>query len=619
MKAETLNQRYRLNSRIGQGGFGAVYKATDLVLNREVAVKVLNITNEQQGDLVQRFITEAQIASKLKHANTMTIYDFGKTIDQRCFLVSELLVGQSLHEKLANGKLTVPYTLEIIYQVCLALQEAHQNKIVHRDIKPANIYLNQPYYGFGFVKLLDFGIAKILEERSNTVTGQMMGTPHYMSPEQIVNIKLVDHKTDIYSLGIVVFHCIMGKVPFNDESYFTIMKQQMSTPLPKLEVEGVTPEILADVQQLVSSMTIKDPRKRIQSIDEVINYISMLWEKHPSLRSANPSSPALMAISTNAPQMVKTPTSEIQEIKSPVPQKTEPVEEEPDYSAFDQLEPEWHTQHSATPAPEIKQIQEAQPIIESQQETILPQKLPTNPTPIQLEKSQAIAQFTIAQPQIKPVQESKMKLWLSVILGVGLIAMVAVILHQQNQKVDAILNDQEIERLDRGRQKLVDQHIVQEQIKDAQTIVDIAMIPKSIDMQLPMDMQLPVDIAIVDMAIDPKKGNQDQNKNNHLPNKQVEFVYQVEVHPIPKQSEYELDETIKIEIIARKNGKKLSYQEQQQLVKLTFPKNMIRPIANRTNDYRLIKKGKGTFKACIQSTCSSFHFSVDSTLNELNP
>ena len=130
MKAETLNQRYKLNSRIGQGGFGAVYKATDLVLNRDVAVKVLNITNEQQGDLVQRFITEAQIASKLKHPNTMTIYDFGKTIDQRCFLVSELLVGQSLHEKLANGKLSLPYTLEIIYQVCLALQEAHQNKIV---------------------------------------------------------------------------------------------------------------------------------------------------------------------------------------------------------------------------------------------------------------------------------------------------------------------------------------------------------------------------------------------------------------------------------------------------------------------------------------------------------
>ena len=285
---DIIDQRYQISSKLGQGGFGAVYQATDLRLCREVAVKILSISGDDKDEMTARFLTEAQIASRLNHPNTLTVHDYGQSSDDRYYIISELLVGKSLHEYLSDeGKASIPIALEIAYQVSLALQEAHTNKIVHRDIKPANIYLNVSMSGPHFVKLLDFGIAKLTEGQSNTVTGQMMGTPHYMSPEQIVNIKQVDHRTDIYSLGIVFYHALMGKVPFDDESYYAIMRHHMQSKMPQLELNN-TPEALNEhLKRLFNKMTVKDPRKRVSSTLEVLNAIQEIWATFPTLTRMN--------------------------------------------------------------------------------------------------------------------------------------------------------------------------------------------------------------------------------------------------------------------------------------------------------------------------------------------
>ena len=167
-----------------------------MLLDREVAVKILHlnggrkhaIDDGQNEELVDRFFKEAKLAAKLNHPNILSIHDVGRESDEVCFLVSELLEGQSLEARLAQGPLSLSETLEMMGQVASALLEAHQRQIIHRDIKPANIYL-QEIRGGARAKLLDFGIAKALFETSYTLTEQTMGTPYYMSPEQIKSTK----------------------------------------------------------------------------------------------------------------------------------------------------------------------------------------------------------------------------------------------------------------------------------------------------------------------------------------------------------------------------------------------------------------------------------------------
>ena len=283
--ADLIKQRYQLLDKLGQGGFGAVYKAFDEVLSRDVAIKLLNLANENQEEMVQRFQVESRVASRLEHQNILRVYDFGRDENGRCFLVSELLKGDSLHATLkAKEPLSLSLTLDILYQVGSALEAAHEQNTVHRDIKPPNIFLNQPMRGASFVKLLDFGIAKVIGgNESLTVTGQIMGTPHYMSPEQIVNIKLVDHRSDIYSLGIVFYQMLMGIVPFDDESYFTIMKKQMQSPMPSLKLPHYPADLTKKLSDIIRIMTRKDVRKRVSHISEVLYEVQKVWSDFPQL------------------------------------------------------------------------------------------------------------------------------------------------------------------------------------------------------------------------------------------------------------------------------------------------------------------------------------------------
>jgi serine/threonine protein kinase len=233
----TIDGKYRMDTKLGAGGMGTVYRATRLLIGDSVAVKLLHAEQVGDAQAVERFRREAQAAARLKHQNAVTIYDFGVSDDGLVYLVMELVEGLSLRDIIKlQGPLTPTAAAEIFRQACAALDEAHRNNIIHRDIKPDNIMVNSTPAGVT-VKVLDFGIAKLrdLATTANnlTQTGSVVGTPHYMSPEQCLGEEL-DHRSDIYSLGVVLYEALTGILPFNSPTSAAIVVQQVTQLPPPL-------------------------------------------------------------------------------------------------------------------------------------------------------------------------------------------------------------------------------------------------------------------------------------------------------------------------------------------------------------------------------------------------
>jgi serine/threonine protein kinase len=230
----TIAGKYQITRKLGAGGMGAVYRATRLVIGDEVAVKILH-SEQNEPRAADRFRREAQAAARLKHPNAVNIYDFGVTDDGLQYLVMELVEGESLRRIIKQqGPLTPSASAEIINQVCAALDEAHRNNIIHRDIKPDNIMVHVSANRLR-VKVLDFGIAKMRDDTAGnlTQTGSILGTPHYMSPEQCLGEEL-DSRSDIYSLGIVLYEMLAGVVPFNSPISTAVVVQHVNQPPPSL-------------------------------------------------------------------------------------------------------------------------------------------------------------------------------------------------------------------------------------------------------------------------------------------------------------------------------------------------------------------------------------------------
>jgi eukaryotic-like serine/threonine-protein kinase len=247
MLGRSIDNRYRLDSLIGVGGMGTVYRATRVLIGDEVAIKILH-TDHRDASSSERFQREAQAAARLKHPNAVSIYDFGVSADGLQYLVMELLEGESLRERMGRGLLALAEVAEISSQVCAALDEAHRRQIVHRDIKPDNIILESTANGFR-VKVLDFGIAKLRDDTAShlTKTGSVMGTPHYMSPEQCLGEEL-DSRADVYSVGIVVYEMLCGRVPFQAPVSTAVVVQHVSQPPPSLRsINPAIPQAVEDV------------------------------------------------------------------------------------------------------------------------------------------------------------------------------------------------------------------------------------------------------------------------------------------------------------------------------------------------------------------------------------
>lgn len=282
--------RFKITSLIARGGMGKVYRAEQAPLGRLCAVKVLNpnYNGDADPEFHRRFFREASITSKITHPNSVTIFDYGQTEDNIYFMAMEYLEGQTLHMALREqGVMNEIRVGRITSQICRAVREAHKLGVIHRDLKPANIFLTRPSSKApdasgmippaseedeDFVKVLDFGLVKHLSERPEeqlTQTGLFMGSPKYMAPEQIQGGH-VDERTDIYSLGIIMYEMMAGKVPFERATSVNILMAHVGEPPPPMR--EVNPNLICSpaFEEIVMSCISKDPNQRFNNMDHLL-------------------------------------------------------------------------------------------------------------------------------------------------------------------------------------------------------------------------------------------------------------------------------------------------------------------------------------------------------------
>jgi serine/threonine protein kinase len=267
-------ERYRLTDRLGEGGMGEVYAAKHLHIEKRVAIKLLRREILTNQEAVTRFRQEALSASSIGHKNIITIEDLGELPDGRIFLTMELLAGSPLSE-LIKGSQAPERMIQILIQTGHGLSAAHKKGIVHRDMKPENVFVTMTPEGEDVPKLLDFGIAKVSGADGNnhlTKTGTIFGTPFYMAPEQALGLPNVDHRADIYAMGVIMYEVFGGAVPFQGESFMGILTQHITAepkPLPHMAAEhGKT--LPPGVEEIIQRAMRKDPDHRYQSMDELV-------------------------------------------------------------------------------------------------------------------------------------------------------------------------------------------------------------------------------------------------------------------------------------------------------------------------------------------------------------
>jgi serine/threonine-protein kinase len=267
----TLNERYEVTSKLGQGGMGAVYEARHTVIGKRVAVKVLLDKHADKDQIVARLKQEARLASSIGHDNIVDITDFGITDSGRTFVVMEYLEGESLGATIARqGRLEETRIVHICAQIASALAAAHEKGIVHRDIKPDNIFLVKRG-DVDFVKVVDFGISKSMDTESEDVrltqTGMVLGTPLYMSPEQARGDDDLDHRIDIYALGVILYEAATGEVPFQGKNYLNILTQVISDEPNDPSV--LHPDIDRDLESVIMKAMAKSRDDRYQHMSEI--------------------------------------------------------------------------------------------------------------------------------------------------------------------------------------------------------------------------------------------------------------------------------------------------------------------------------------------------------------
>jgi eukaryotic-like serine/threonine-protein kinase len=275
LAAGTMVGEYAIEGKIGEGGFGSVYRAVHPVIGKTAAVKVLNRQFSSNPEIVSRFVAEARAVNQIRHKNIIDVFAFGALPDGRQFYVMELLEGMTLDRHVKRrGRLQPEEAIPILRGVARALDAAHAAGIAHRDLKPENIYLVFDEDGGVSAKLLDFGIAKLMGDSSRghkTQTGVPIGTPYFMSPEQCRGDK-IDHRTDIYSFGVVVHELLTGRLPFVADSFMQVMMLHASSPPPR--VSEHCPELSPALDVPVLRMLEKDPSKRPDSIGAALEELA---------------------------------------------------------------------------------------------------------------------------------------------------------------------------------------------------------------------------------------------------------------------------------------------------------------------------------------------------------
>ncbi len=286
--------RYELGSELGSGGMGVVYSATDTVLSNTVAVKVLQAHEDQASNAVERFEREAKATAKLGHPNIVRVMDMGRTDDGGAYLVMEQLQGETLDDILAReGPLSVERAVRIHLQLLDALTAAHEAGVLHRDVKPSNVFVSTLADGTELVKLLDFGLAYLMEEAQSkrlTATGIAMGTPAYMSPERITGDSL-DHRADIYSVGVSLFRSLTGELPFHADTPIALRGRILLVEAPMLS--DTRPDLSGTIADVVAKSLAKKPDDRFPTARAMAEALSeALDHVRPSLAKVPPKAAA---------------------------------------------------------------------------------------------------------------------------------------------------------------------------------------------------------------------------------------------------------------------------------------------------------------------------------------
>ena len=261
-----LAGRYRIGKRIGLGGMAQVYEAEHTTITRPVAIKVLSGEFTKRPAVVVRFLQEARASSQVAHENVVEVTDFGETEDGRPFIVMEYLEGESLSATLlAEGPFDWARTRGVLLQILGALEAAHAHRVIHRDMKPGNCFRIHRHDNPDFIKVLDFGIAKVLREDgtgiSLTAQGTVMGTPDYMSPEQCRGTK-VDARADLYALGVMTYEMLTGKLPFAAKHPVDVMHMHVFEVAPPIREVAPDVEVPAAAMKIVKRAMAKDPDDR---------------------------------------------------------------------------------------------------------------------------------------------------------------------------------------------------------------------------------------------------------------------------------------------------------------------------------------------------------------------
>ena len=278
----TIAGKYELREKVAQGTFGVVFTARDLHLDRDVAVKLLNAAHLSNKEIVQRFLQEARAAARIAHPGIVTMFDCGQTEGAGAYIAMELLQGESLTARLQNaGRLAPAVAVELVRQVAHALDAAHEAGVLHRDLKPDNIYVvpDPATHSGERVKVLDFGLAK-LGNNAQTQINTVFGTPRYMSPEQCRSATQIDHRSDIYALGCILFELVTGRTPF-EGSLRELVDRHQRAPIPR--ASSFSMEVSPALDDLIMQMLQKDPALRPQTMAAVQRMLKSVVHDLPAV------------------------------------------------------------------------------------------------------------------------------------------------------------------------------------------------------------------------------------------------------------------------------------------------------------------------------------------------
>jgi len=284
--------RYRVEALIGDGGMAQVYRGQHETIGRAMAIKVLAPSLTRDRTIVERFLQEARAASKIHQENVVEVTDFGETDDGRPFMVMEFLEGEDLADVLARERVVAwDRAKPILLQLLAALQAIHEQGVVHRDIKPENIFLTHRIGSDHFVKVFDFGIAKVLRTapgqpaRSLTIKGQLIGTPPYMSPEQCLG-ENVDARSDLYTVGVIAYELLTGTTPFASDNPAKLLRMHVKDPVPAMRDVAPHQPVDPSVEAIVGRALAKDRDERFSSANELAK--ALLRDTPPSTSTLMP-------------------------------------------------------------------------------------------------------------------------------------------------------------------------------------------------------------------------------------------------------------------------------------------------------------------------------------------